>query len=47
VGKLQGKIPLGTNECRWEGNIKMNLRDNECEGMGWIELNWLTMQFKD
>ena len=38
VGKPKGKIPLGRSRCRWEDNIKMNLREVGCGGMDWIEL---------
>jgi len=38
VGKLEGKRPLGRPKCRWD-NIKMGLREVECEGMDWIELS--------
>jgi hypothetical protein len=38
VGKLEGKSPLGIPRHRWEDNIKMDLRDMGCGGMGWIEL---------
>jgi hypothetical protein len=27
VGKPEGKIPLGRARCRWEENIKMDLRE--------------------
>jgi len=37
VGKPEGKRPLGRPRCRWEDNIKMNLR--EVGGGGdWMEL---------
>jgi hypothetical protein len=35
VGKPEGKRPLGRLGCRWEDNIKMDLRDR----MGWYELD--------
>ena len=38
VGKPQGKRPLGRPRCRWEDNIKMNLKEVGCGGMDWIEL---------
>jgi len=28
----------GIYRCRWEDNIKMDIREVGCEGMGWIEL---------
>jgi hypothetical protein len=27
VGKPEGKRPLGRHRCRWEDNIKMDLRE--------------------
>jgi len=37
VGKPEGKRPLGRPRCRWEDNIKMDLR--EVGGGGdWMEL---------
>jgi hypothetical protein len=27
VGKPEGKRPLGRSRCRWEDNIKMDLRE--------------------
>jgi hypothetical protein len=33
VGKPEGKIPLVRPRCRWEGNIKMDLRDTGWCGM--------------
>jgi hypothetical protein len=27
VGRSEGKIPLGRPRCRWEDNIKMDLRE--------------------
>jgi hypothetical protein len=38
VGKREGNIPLGRPRRRWEDNIKMDLQEVECAGMGWIEL---------
>ena len=33
VGKPEGKGPLGRPRCRWEDNIKMDLKKVGCEGM--------------
>jgi hypothetical protein len=33
VGKPEGRRPLGRLRCRWEGNIKMDLREIGCGGM--------------
>jgi hypothetical protein len=30
VGKSEGRRPLGRPRCRWENNIKMDLREVEC-----------------
>jgi hypothetical protein len=38
VGKPEGKRPLGIPRLRWEDNIKKDLQDVGCGGMGWIEL---------
>jgi hypothetical protein len=48
VGKPEGKRPLGRPRRRWEGNIKMDLQELECEGMGWVDIaqhkdGWLTL----
>jgi hypothetical protein len=32
VGKQEGKRPLGRHRCRWEDNIKMDLREIGCGG---------------
>jgi hypothetical protein len=39
VGKPEGKRPLGRKRRRWADNIKMDLRDIECDV--WIRLIWL------
>jgi hypothetical protein len=38
MGKPYGKTPLGRPRRRWEDNIKMDLQEVGCEGMGWIDL---------
>jgi hypothetical protein len=38
VGKPEGNRPLGRPRCRWEDNIRMELRDIGWGGMGWIDL---------
>ena len=38
VGKSERTRPLGRPRHRWEGNIKMNLREVGCGGMDGIEL---------
>jgi hypothetical protein len=37
VGKPEGKRPLGRLRCRWEDNIKLNLRNIEWGYMDWID----------
>jgi hypothetical protein len=34
VGKPEGKRPLGRTRRRWEDNIKMDLQEVGCGGMG-------------
>jgi hypothetical protein len=38
VGKPEGKRPLERPRCRWEDNIKMDLREIEWRGVDWIHL---------
>jgi hypothetical protein len=38
VGKLEGKRPLGRPRRRWVYNIKMDLHEVGCGGMGWINV---------
>jgi hypothetical protein len=38
VGKTEGKRPLGRPRRSWEDNIMMDLQEQECGGMDWIEL---------
>ena len=38
VGKPAGKRPFGRPRRRWEDNIKKDLQEVECGGMGWKEL---------
>jgi hypothetical protein len=42
VGKPEGKRPLGIPRCRWDDNIKMDLKGVEC-GV-WTELGWLRIE---
>jgi hypothetical protein len=37
VGRPEGKRPLGRPSCRWEDNIKMDLREI------WIDVNWIQL----
>jgi hypothetical protein len=36
IRKPEGKRPLGKPRCRWEDNIKMNLRDTGFGIVDWI-----------
>ena len=38
VGKPEVKGILGRRRRRWENNIKMDLQEVGCEGMGWIDV---------
>jgi hypothetical protein len=38
VGKPEGKRPLGGPRHSWQDNIKMDLQEEGCGGMDWIEL---------
>ena len=38
VGKLEGKRPLERPRRRWEDNIKMDIQEVGCGGMGWVKL---------
>jgi len=38
VRKPSGKRPLGRSRCRWEDDIKINLREKVC-----ADENWITM----
>jgi hypothetical protein len=36
--EAEGKRPLGRPRCRWEDNIKMDLRERGIDGANWIRL---------
>ena len=38
VGKPEGKRPLGRPRCRWEDNIRMDLKALGCDPGDWIDL---------
>jgi hypothetical protein len=38
IGRSEGKRPLGRHRCRWEDNIKMDLREIGIDGANWIQL---------
>jgi hypothetical protein len=39
VGKPEGRRSFGRPRRRWEDNIKADVQEVECGGMGWIELD--------
>jgi hypothetical protein len=39
VGKPEGKRPLGRPRRRWEGGIRMDLRETGLGGVDWIRLS--------
>jgi hypothetical protein len=48
VGKSEVRRPLKRPRCRWEGNIKMDLREIELEDVDWAHLTqdkdqWLAL----
>jgi hypothetical protein len=38
VGKPEGRRPLGRPRRRWEDNIEMDLREDGCGGVDWVDL---------
>jgi hypothetical protein len=38
VGRPEGKRSLGRPRCKWEDNIKMDLREIGIDGANWIQL---------
>jgi hypothetical protein len=38
VGRTESKRPLGRPRRRWEGNIKMDLRERVIDGPNWVRL---------
>jgi hypothetical protein len=46
VRKPEGKRPPGRTRRRWEGNIKIYLREIEWGGMVWIDLAQDTDQWR-
>jgi hypothetical protein len=38
VGKTEEKRPLGRHRCRWEVNIKIDLKETELRDVDWIHL---------
>jgi hypothetical protein len=46
VRKPEGKRPIGRPRRRWEGNIKIDLREIEWGVMDWIDLGQDTNQWR-
>jgi hypothetical protein len=38
LGKPEGNKPIGRPRHRWEDNVKMDIHEVGCGGMGWIEV---------
>jgi hypothetical protein len=38
VGRPEGERPLGRPRCKWEGNIKLDLREIGIDWANWIRL---------
>jgi hypothetical protein len=38
VGRPKRKRPLGRPRCRWEDNMKMDLREMRIDGVKWVQL---------
>jgi hypothetical protein len=38
AGKSEGKRPLGRPRCRWNDNIKLDLREIRWEVVDWVRL---------
>lgn len=38
VGKARGKIALGRSRHKWEGSIKIDLGEKDCEVMHYVRL---------
>ena len=34
----EGRRPLGTPRCRWNDDIKMDLKEEACDGVEWIDM---------
>jgi hypothetical protein len=46
VGRPEVKRPLGRPRCRWEDNIRMDLREIEMDGANWSQLAQDRFQWK-
>jgi hypothetical protein len=46
VGILEGNRPLGRPKCRWEDNIKLDLREIGIDEANWIRLAQNRVQWR-
>jgi hypothetical protein len=46
VGRPDCKRPLGKPRCRWEDNIKLDLREIGIDGANWIRLGQGKVQWR-
>ena len=46
MAKAEGKRPLGRPRRRWEDNIKMDLREVDCDPWNWIGLDQDRVQWR-
>jgi hypothetical protein len=46
VGKPEGKRSLGRPMCRWEDNIRMDLREIRWEVVNWVHLDQFLDQWQ-
>jgi hypothetical protein len=46
VSKPEGKRQLARPSGRWAYNIKMNLKDMECEVVDRIQMTWIRIQWR-
>jgi hypothetical protein len=40
IRNSEGKKLLGRSRCRWQDNIKMDIKDVGCEIVDWIQMDW-------
>jgi hypothetical protein len=45
IRKPEGKRPLDRHRCRWEDNIKLDLKEIGINGANWIQLAWDRVQW--
>jgi hypothetical protein len=39
VGKLEGNVSVGRRVLKWEGDIKLSLKETGLDGLKWINLS--------